>query len=129
MNGFLEDFYLPLYSYLKSMLLNKKLDGLSSSADPLLVGISAPQGCGKTTLTDFMRILFESEGYKCIAVSIDDFYLKGEDQDDLARKYPDNPLLKFRGNGSCVDSLQNDTSLLQYYTSYPYFCLFSHAHP
>ena len=57
------------------------------------------QGYGKTTLTNFMQSLFKSEGKNCISMSIDDFYVTGAEQDIIAVKNADNPLLQFRGNG------------------------------
>jgi hypothetical protein len=45
--------------------------------NPMYVGISAPQGCGKTTMTDIMVRLFARQGIHAIALSLDDFYLRG----------------------------------------------------
>lgn len=53
----------------------------------------------KTLLTDVMKHSFEAEGKTCISVSLDDFYLRGEDQDRLAEEYKENPLFRYRGNG------------------------------
>ena len=47
---------------------------------PLVVGISAPQGCGKSTLVGEMRRMLERAGHSCAVASIDDFYLTGEEQ-------------------------------------------------
>lgn len=47
---------------------------------PLLVGVSAPQGCGKTTLVEEMRRMLEKAGHSCAVLSIDDFYLTRKDQ-------------------------------------------------
>jgi hypothetical protein len=121
----LEDFYVPLYIYLKNLISESmRTNTYKSEKKPLFVGVSAPQvaakvnekrrklnikqvqyrfffcqGCGKTTLTTSLQALFAAEGLKCIAISIDDFYLTGVEQDALADKYPSNPLLKYRGNG------------------------------
>lgn len=46
----------------------------------LVVGISAPQGCGKTTLVEEMRRMLEKAGHRCTVLSIDDFYLTGRQQ-------------------------------------------------
>ena len=78
---------------------------------PFLIGVSAPQGCGKTTMTDLMRkfFLFQSSTVRhklvlnCIAMSLDDFYLTGKDQDELATTFSsNNPLLQYRGNGKYI---------------------------
>lgn len=42
---------------------------------PRQVGISAPQGCGKTTIVEQLHKLFEAEGARAASVSIDDYYL------------------------------------------------------
>ena len=39
------------------------------------LGISAPQGCGKSTLVEQLELLFEWRGQRAASVSIDDFYL------------------------------------------------------
>ena len=43
--------------------------------------------------------LFKQEGKKCIALSLDDVYLTGKEQEELAQKHEHNKLLEFRGNG------------------------------
>ena len=45
-----------------------------------MVGISAPQGCGKSTLVAEMRRMLEKAGHSCAMASIDDFYLTGTEQ-------------------------------------------------
>ena len=67
------------------------------------MGISAPQGCGKTTLVGQLTELLNAEGHAAASVSIDDFYLRGEQQDALAASAPDNELLRFRGNAGTHD--------------------------
>jgi pantothenate kinase-related protein Tda10 len=44
--------------------------------------------------------MFAAEGIQCIAMSLDDFYLPGEKQDQLAKDHQSNPLLQYRGNGN-----------------------------
>lgn len=39
------------------------------------VGISAPQGCGKSTLVEQLQALLISNGHNAATASIDDFYL------------------------------------------------------
>ena len=48
MSGLVEDYYLPVFYFLKNLARRKSIDG---SIRPLLVGLSAPQGCGKTTVS------------------------------------------------------------------------------
>ena len=67
------------------------------------VGISAPQGCGKTTLVGQLTALLNAEGHASASVSIDDFYVRGAEQDAIAAASPDNDLLRFRGNAGTHD--------------------------
>ncbi len=67
------------------------------------LGISAPQGCGKSTLVEQLELLFTWLGTSAAAVSIDDFYLTHADQRALASAHPDNRLLQLRGNAGSHD--------------------------
>jgi hypothetical protein len=74
------------------------------------LGISAPQGCGKSTLVEQLEQLFDWLGVRAAAVSIDDFYLTNKDQTALAAQHPDNRLLQLRGNAGSHDlALGRDT--------------------
>lgn len=64
---------------------------------PLMAGLSAPQGAGKSTLVKHLVPLLALQGIRAVAVSIDDFYLRHEDQLRLAAQYPGNPYLQYRG--------------------------------
>ncbi|KAG6593403.1 D-glycerate 3-kinase, chloroplastic, partial [Cucurbita argyrosperma subsp. sororia] len=70
---------------------------------PLVIGFSAPQGCGKTTLVYALNYLFEVTGRKSAMVSIDDFYLTAEGQAQLRESNPGNALLEYRGNAGSHD--------------------------
>ena len=67
------------------------------------VGISAPQGCGKTTLVTELEKLLGHEGLPCAVVSVDDFYLTHADQTSLAQTHQDNWLLQGRGHAGTHD--------------------------
>lgn len=95
------NYYLPMYSYLKLLLETKR--SLSKGTEPLMIGISAPQGCGKTTMTDMIKAMFHKEGKKCVSISLDDFYLTGAEQDALAKQSSPNKLLQLRGNAGSHD--------------------------
>ena len=102
-----DTFYLPLYFYFRELLRRHRDSGNSS---PLFIGVSAPQGCGKTTLTTLIEELFDQDGSMCVSCSIDDFYLTGAAQDELAAANPTNPLLQYRGNAGTHDlTLLSDT--------------------
>eukprot|EP01038_Epipyxis_sp_PR26KG_P010486 gene10486-14092_t len=91
--------YFPVYDFIQSQLSVK--NGITSK--PLFIGVSAPQGCGKTTLTDLLCSFFRSQGKHCLSMSLDDFYLTGSEQDELANTNSHNPLLQFRGNAGTHD--------------------------
>eukprot|EP00921_Rhytidocystis_pertsovi_P014143 GHVQ01023048.1.p1 GENE.GHVQ01023048.1~~GHVQ01023048.1.p1 ORF type:complete len:429 (-),score=51.07 GHVQ01023048.1:959-2062(-) len=76
------------------------LEKYRTKQETLMVGMSAPQGCGKTTLGAVLQHLFSLEAVPCVAVSLDDFYLP---HDELRILSPDNPLLHMRGNPGTHD--------------------------
>ncbi|MFZ5444505.1 MAG: kinase [Myxococcota bacterium] len=69
----------------------------ASPRQPLLVGLSAPQGSGKSTLTALLVALLARSGVRAATLSIDDFYLRREDQLALAAARPDDPFVQHRG--------------------------------
>jgi D-glycerate 3-kinase len=75
----------------------------TGSKSPLVIGISAPQGCGKSTLCEQLEALFTSSGLTAASVSIDDFYLTYDGQQAVAQTYSTNPLLQMRGNAGSHD--------------------------
>eukprot|EP00438_Fugacium_kawagutii_P029775 Skav217064 [mRNA] locus=scaffold208:339659:355114:+ [translate_table: standard] len=74
-----------------------------SSAGAVVFGISAPQGFGKTTAMQLLQALFEADGFKFKAISIDDFYLPASWQEEVANVYSDNALMQSRGNAGTHD--------------------------
>lgn len=68
-----------------------------STRRPVVVGISGPQGCGKSTLADALVAAFGALGLRGIAISIDDFYLTHAEQKALAAQHPGNRYLEHRG--------------------------------
>ena len=88
-----ENYYLPMFSYLK-LLLDMKSE--VNADGPLFIGISAPQGCGKTTMTDMIRAVFAEEGKRAVALSLDDFYLTGQEQEQLGSSEKTNGKLPRR---------------------------------
>lgn len=69
----------------------------TSKGRPVVVGLQAPQGAGKTTLASHILSLLPSIGLRGVSISIDDFYLTREEQLRLAAAYPGNPYLEHRG--------------------------------
>ncbi|ODQ51619.1 P-loop containing nucleoside triphosphate hydrolase protein [Saitoella complicata NRRL Y-17804] len=79
--------------------------GSAAPRPPLFVGVSGPQGSGKTTLT---TALVESlrgapYGLSVCAFSIDDIYLSYEDQQALKKAHPENKLVAHRGEPGTHD--------------------------
>lgn len=69
---------------------------------PLIVGLTAPQGAGKSLLVSLLHQTLTSPPHDCNTVifSLDDFYLPHEGLSSLAQSNPDNPLLQHRGQPS-----------------------------
>lgn len=73
---------------------------------PLLAGLNAPQGAGKTTLTTaLVGLLREVFGLHVVSLSIDDFYLRHGEQVALAAAHPGNRYLEHRGYPGTHDVL------------------------
>jgi len=97
-------FYLPVFFWVMELLrVWEQRQGPGKGKVPLVLGMSAPQGCGKTTLVTFLKDMLAAAGKKSAVVSVDDFYLRGSAQDELAEKFPSNGLLRFRGNAGSHD--------------------------
>ena len=97
-------YYLPVYLWCVARLDAHRSNAAPGGAcPPLVVGLSAPQGCGKTTLVTQLTKLLESDGVRAASVSIDDVYLTGEEQERVAADHPTNTLLRFRGNPGSHD--------------------------
>lgn len=64
---------------------------------PVVVGLQAPQGAGKTTIGARVLAALPGLGLRATSVSIDDFYLTRTEQLTLAKAHPDNPYLEHRG--------------------------------
>eukprot|EP00918_Siedleckia_nematoides_P005352 GHVU01011789.1.p1 GENE.GHVU01011789.1~~GHVU01011789.1.p1 ORF type:complete len:635 (-),score=92.04 GHVU01011789.1:287-2191(-) len=79
---------------------------------PLIVGLSAVQGAGKTFQAARLKASLEKLlGIRVATLSLDDFYLTFAEQQRVAAHHRGNPLLQFRGNagthdvGLCVQTL------------------------
>ena len=92
--------YLPIYFFTREAAARHRKQEPGSA---ICIGLSAPQGCGKTTLVDLLTARFAADGFACAAVSIDDFYLTGAEQDAVASGHAANPLLQVRGNAGTHD--------------------------
>src|SRR5271156_574577 len=72
---------------------------------PLVIGLSGPQGSGKTTLVNHLveRLSSPPHSLRVVAFSIDDIYLGHEDLKALAAANPTNKLLQHRGEPATHD--------------------------
>ena len=69
-------YYLPVFFWCQRQLKQHcAVHGAHGSPPPLVLGISAPQGSGKSTLVEQLEVLFHHAGSTAVGVSIDDFYL------------------------------------------------------
>lgn len=96
-------YYLPVFLWAKAQLAAHKARFAPGTAPALVLGVSAPQGCGKSTLCEQLVELFEHIGCTAASVSVDDFYLTYEGQTALANNNPTNALLQYRGNAGSHD--------------------------
>lgn len=94
--------YWPVYNYILEQRESITKSPGRGEGKPLFVGISAPQGCGKTTLTTVLEEMFSYAGFHAVSISLDDFYLRGKEQDELAMRNSSNSLLHYRGNGKIL---------------------------
>lgn len=97
-------YYIPVFFWCEDQISQHRSmykDG--DEIPPLVIGFSAPQGCGKTTLVFALNHLFNVTGRKTATISIDDFYLTAEGQAKLREENPGNALLELRGNAGSHD--------------------------
>ncbi|XP_012456558.1 D-glycerate 3-kinase, chloroplastic [Gossypium raimondii] len=97
-------YYIPVFLWCEDQISehrSKFKDG--EEIPPLVIGFSAPQGCGKTTLVFALDYLFRITNRKSATLSIDDFYLTAEGQAKLREENPGNALLELRGNAGSHD--------------------------
>ncbi|GAU11035.1 hypothetical protein TSUD_113280 [Trifolium subterraneum] len=108
-------YYIPVFIWCESEIVRHRSQFKDEEdIPPLVIGFSAPQGCGKTTLVFALDYLFQMIGRKSATISIDDFYLTAEGQNKLREANPGNALLEFRGNAGSHDlpfSVETLTSL------------------
>ena len=64
---------------------------------PVVIGLQAPQGAGKTTLVTHLLNALPGLGLRGAGVSVDDFYLTREGQLQVAAGHPGNRYLEHRG--------------------------------
>lgn len=87
-------YYLPVLFWI---LETHRWHVTANGQAPVIIGLNAPQGAGKTTLTYHLVWLLGELGLRALTLSIDDFYLTRAEQVALARTRPANPYLESRG--------------------------------
>lgn len=85
-NRLIEQYYLPLAVW----LAEKRSEGRT-----LVVGICGGQGSGKSTLTDFLELVWAQMDLRSAGFSLDDIYLTKAERRELAQTV--HPLLRTRG--------------------------------
>ncbi|KZF25404.1 P-loop containing nucleoside triphosphate hydrolase protein [Xylona heveae TC161] len=90
---------------LERLKLHQRKYGGDQHPPPFFVGINGIQGVGKTTLVSALCSTLRSPPYNLptVVLSIDDFYLPHEEQLELARHHPQNPLIQHRGEPGTHD--------------------------
>ena len=76
-------YYLPVFYWCWRQV---KAHQDAGSKRPLVIGMQAVQGCGKTTLVEQLEKLLAHVGLKAASISIDDFYLPYEGQQRLIQE-------------------------------------------
>lgn len=78
-------YYLPVFFWCWEKVKAHKAAG---NQKPLVIGMQAVQGCGKTTLVEELQNLCKHVGLRAASVSIDDFYLTFDEQQKLIKAKP-----------------------------------------
>lgn len=69
----------------------------SRASGAVVLGVSGPQGGGKSTLAAHAVEALGAQGLRAVSLSIDDVYLPRDGQRALAARHPGNPYLAVRG--------------------------------
>lgn len=101
-------YYLPVFGWVRAQVAAHKKSGAKGA---LVIGISAPQGCGKTTLVTELERLAGAAGLAAASVSLDDFYVTRAEQAAIAERAAGNRLLELRGNAGTHDLTLAATTL------------------
>lgn len=78
---------------------------LKNRSSPLVIGISGPQGSGKTTLVNHLvkQLSIPPSSLRIVSFSLDDIYLPHDELIALSKQNPDNRLLRHRGEPGTHD--------------------------
>ncbi|TDH70615.1 uncharacterized protein CCR75_000505 [Bremia lactucae] len=95
-------YYLPLFSWIMEVVKAAQKEQ-GDEKHCVCIGLSCPQGGGKTTLSYYFQEAMALLGVKCAIMSLDDVYLTYDQQVALAKANFNNPLLQYRGNPGTMD--------------------------
>jgi len=85
-----DTYYLPVADWVRQALQ-------ANGKRPYFLGISGPQGSGKSTIASALTTALPNIGITTLTFSVDDFYRTHEELETLAKAHPDNPLFQVRG--------------------------------
>lgn len=92
----LTDSYIETVKQWYLPVLENLMSDVNEAHSPLVIGINGCQGSGKSTLADLIvHVYSKVYAKRCIAISIDDFYLTLEERKQLANRV--HPLFLTRG--------------------------------
>ncbi|KAL7276100.1 hypothetical protein RUND412_000918 [Rhizina undulata] len=94
-----------LTSFLLPLLDTHVSSNSSATSPPFFLGISGPQGSGKTTLVTTLAetLRLPPHNLNVVVFSIDDIYLDHTSQNSLRELFPDNKLVSHRGEPGTHD--------------------------
>lgn len=85
--------------------LHQQKSSGSLSRRSFILGLTGLQGCGKSTLaSDIVETLNSKYNFRSIEISLDDFYKTHAERQALAATYPENGLLRVRGQPGTHDT-------------------------
>lgn len=93
-------YYLPVYFWILREL-DRHRDRIAASPNPshrpFILGFCCPQGGGKTTMTTFIETMLRAMGKNVQIASLDDFYVTNQEQQAIAKEFPNNRMMQYRG--------------------------------
>ena len=88
-------------------ILMPVIDGINDvrvHGTTFIAGIAGPQGTGKSTIAQLLKLVFELQGMKCTVLSLDDLYLPWNERQQFNREQFPNPYYSVpRGNPGTHD--------------------------